>query len=93
MASASTIRKHSASLETLEPSVSIAEAKSHFSEVLATVEHRRQPITILRRGRPVAQIIPMQHQVRSLYGSMSGTLVEAGDIIGPTGGEWSVAGE
>ena len=93
MASTSTVRKHETHTSAAKSSVSIADAKSHFSEVISTVEHRRQPVTILRRGRAVAQIIPMQHQERSLYGSMRGTVVEVGAIVGPTGGEWSVGDE
>ncbi len=74
-------------------SFSIADAKAHFSEVVSTVERRRQPITIMRRGRAIAQIIPMQDQPSSLYGAMRGTVIEVGDIVAPTGGEWSVGGE
>ena len=76
-----------------DASFSIADAKAHFSEVVSTVEQRRQPVTILRRGRPIAQIVPMQQQASSLYGSMRGTVREVGDIVGPTGGEWSVGDE
>ena len=73
--------------------MSLATAKAHFSEVVSKVEQRRQPVTILRRGQPVAQIVPMQKQASTLYGSMRGTVVEVGDIVGPTGGEWSVGGK
>lgn len=74
-------------------SFSVADAKAHFSEVIAAVEKRRQPITILRRGRAVARLVPMEDQPASLYGAMRGTLTEVGDIVGPTGGEWTVGGE
>ena len=93
MASTSTVRKHTLSAAAASSAVSIADAKSHFSEVISTVEHRRQPVTILRRGRAVAQIIPVQDTKPSLYGAMRGTVVELGDIVSPTGGEWSVGGE
>lgn len=73
--------------------MSLASAKAHFSEVVTSVEQRRQPVTILRRGQPVAQIVPMQVDVPSLYGSMRGTVVELGDIVGPTSEEWTVGEE
>lgn len=79
--------------EAVSPEISVAQAKAHFSEVLAGVEQRRQAITIVRRGKPVAQIIPLDIPAPTLYGSMQGTLVEVGDIVGPTGGEWAVGGE
>ncbi len=73
--------------------ISVADAKAHFSEVVAGVEQRRQAITIVRRGKPVAQIVPVDLPTPTLYGSMRGTVVEVGDIIGPTGEEWTVEGE
>lgn len=68
--------------------ISVAEAKAHLSSVIAKVEKRRRPVTILRRGRPVVQIVPVSVQAPTLYGSMRGTVVELGDIIGPTGEDW-----
>jgi prevent-host-death family protein len=73
--------------------VSVAQAKAHLSAVLESVEKRRRPITILRRGRAIAQIIPMQKEAPTLYGSMRGTVIELGDIVGPTGEEWTVGDE
>lgn len=73
--------------------MALAEAKAHLSEVVAGVEQRRQPVTLLRRGQPVAQIIPFVTPAPSLYGSMRGTVVEVGDIVGPTGEEWTVGDE
>jgi hypothetical protein len=35
----------------------------------------------------------MQNEMPSLYGSMRGTVVELGDIVGPTGEEWTVGDE
>jgi prevent-host-death family protein len=70
--------------------VSVAHAKAHLSAVIDSVEKRRRPVTILKRGRAVAQIIPIQIQIPSAYGSMRGTVIEVGDIVGPTGEEWTV---
>ena len=85
--------KESNTAGTAAVSFSIADAKAHFSEVVSTVEMRRQPVTILRRGRAVARLVPVEDQKPSLYGSMRGTVVELADITAPTGGEWSVGGE
>jgi len=38
-------------------SVSVANAKAHFSELLSVVE-AGQALTISRRGRPVARLVP-----------------------------------
>jgi len=73
--------------------VSVAQAKTHLSELLTRVEKRRHPVTILRRGRPIAQIVPFQTETPALYGSMRGTVVELGDIVGPTGEDWGFGDE
>jgi prevent-host-death family protein len=75
-------------------SVSIADAKATFSSLVTRVETKRLPITILRRGVPVAQITPIdQPKPSSGYGWMRGTVQELGDIIGPTGVEWEAGDE
>ena len=74
--------------------VSVADAKSNFSSILSRVEKRRQPITVLRRGVPVAQIVPLTPTARkSHYGYMEGTVQILGDIVGPSGEEWTLADE
>jgi prevent-host-death family protein len=74
--------------------VSLAKAKATFSAVIDNVEQRRIPITILRRGVPVAQIIPFPDTPEpSLLGSMAGTGRELGDIVTPYMEEWTVGDE
>ena len=73
--------------------MSLAHAKAHFSELVATVEQHRHPVTILRHGQPVAQVVPVPQEKPALYGSMRGTVIELGDIVGPTGEEWTLDSE
>jgi len=74
--------------------VSVADAKSNFSSVLSRVEKRRLPVTILRRGIPIAQIVPLTPPARkSHYGYMEGTVQVLGDIVGPSGEEWTLSDE
>jgi len=77
-----------------DETVSVADAKSNFSSVLTRVEKRRLPITLLRRGVPVAQIVPIAPPARkSHYGYMEGTVQVLGDIVGPSGEEWMLSDE
>ena len=39
-------------------SYSIVEAKKHFSEILGRVAYRGERILILKRGKPLAMIVP-----------------------------------
>ena len=71
--------------------VSLAEAKAHLSAVISGVERSRRPVTVLRRGVPVAQIIPVtEDKIVSGYGYMRGTVQVLGDIVGPTAEEWDI---
>jgi prevent-host-death family protein len=74
--------------------VSVADAKSKFSSVLSRVEKKRLPVTILRRGTPIAQIVPIVSSSKiSQYGYMAGSAREIGDIVGPSGEEWTLLNE
>lgn len=42
---------------------SVAEAKAHLSEILKQVETGRK-VTITKRGRPIAMIVPAQKEAR-----------------------------
>ena len=72
--------------------VSIADAKANLSSLVARVEKKHTPITIMRRGVPVARLVALsEEKPPSLYGSMRGTVQELGDIVGPTGVEWTLS--
>ena len=69
--------------------LSVAEAKAHFSSVVSGVQQTRTPVTILRRGVPVAAIVPIaEDKPAPGYGYMRGTVQVLGDIVGPSGEDW-----
>jgi prevent-host-death family protein len=71
--------------------VSLAKAKATLSAVIDGVEQKNRPVTILRRGVPVAQIVPFPKAgPQQLKGSMAGTGRELGDIVSPLGVEWEL---
>ena len=41
-----------------EETMSVAEAKKHFSELLGRVAYRGQSILITKRGKPMARLVP-----------------------------------
>jgi prevent-host-death family protein len=73
---------------------SVAAAKANLSALLKDVEQNREEITLLRRGVPVAKIVPVAEAgPQSGYGWMPGSVRELGDIVGPTGEEWDAGDE
>ena len=45
--------------------ISVAEAKAHFSDLLADAEHHGLTAVIEKRGRPVAHIVPVPKATRA----------------------------
>lgn len=87
-------RRQSGSSQTAGATMSIAQAKANFSSVITTVQQKHGVVTILRRGVPVAQIVPLPDvPIPKLRGSMAGTAREIGDIVSPLGVEWTVREE
>lgn len=61
------------------PKISVAEAKSHLSELIAKSAHGRERFVITRRNRPVAALVSLddlriieQHQQRQGLASVAG---------------------
>ncbi len=46
--------------------VSVAEAKKSFSDLLGRVSYRGETIVILRHGKPVAKLVPMPGEAAPL---------------------------
>ena len=74
--------------------MSVAEAKANLSSIISGVEKKLNPVTISRRGVPVAQIIPFPTRTApKLAGSMAGTGRVIGDIVTPYLEEWTLSDE
>ncbi len=71
-----------------EKTISTSELKTHCAKVIEDVLQGRQPITITKRGRPVAQLVPLEEEPRSLFGFASGSITIHGDIIEPIDVTW-----
>jgi prevent-host-death family protein len=73
--------------------IAAAKAKAHFLKLLDEVERDRRPITITKRGRIVAQIIPAPAEQTlsafdQVFGSMKGTVKILGDIVSADHESW-----
>ena len=58
-----------------EQTISVAEAKKHFSEVLGKVAYNKKRILITKRGQPMARIVPVDEADKNL-GDVKGWLDE-----------------
>ena len=63
--------------------------KAECLKLMDEVARTGQPVVITKHGKPVAQLVPMPPQPRSLFGYMKDTVRIKGDIVAPINEEWS----
>jgi prevent-host-death family protein len=74
--------------------IAISKFKATCLAVMERVRRTRKPVLVTRFGKPVAEVVPPSQPVprgRGL-GSMAGTVIIHGDIVGPASDEsdWEV---
>ncbi len=62
-----------------ESEVSVADAKRQFSHLLGRVAYAKERITILRRGRPMARLVPAGEEATRLRLADARGWLEGGD--------------
>ncbi|MGA9063524.1 MAG: type II toxin-antitoxin system Phd/YefM family antitoxin [Terracidiphilus sp.] len=67
--------------------VPAGEFKAKCLKILDEVAETRRPVIITKRGKPVAEVIPIDTK-RDFVGSMRGSVLWEGDIISPIDVEW-----
>ena len=71
--------------------INATEFKAKCLKLVDEVAQTREPIVITKRGKPVAQVVPIEEETpTSHFGYMAGTIEITGDIISPIEEEWSV---
>lgn len=68
--------------------VPAGEFKAKCLKMIDEVATSRKPLVITKRGKAVAQVIPMPSKQPDIVGSMRGTVTILGDIISPLDVEW-----
>ena len=67
-------------------SLAAGEFKAKCLKLLDDVAASGQPLTITKRGRPVAQLVPMPAE-RALFGAMRGSVLTQQDLVAPVDDE------
>jgi prevent-host-death family protein len=63
--------------------------KATCLQLMEQVKRSRQPITITKRGKAVAKLVPADEpEHRPLFGMLQGSIAIHGDIVAPTGEKW-----
>jgi len=73
--------------------IAAAEFKARCLRLLDEVQATHEPLTVTKRGKPVARIVPIPAEPRSLHGIAKGTLIYApDDDLLSTGERWDAEG-
>lgn len=70
--------------------VKAAEFKAKCLDLMDQVAASGNPVTITKRGKPVARLVPVLQRPKSLFGALKGHIRIKGDIVGEIAGsdEW-----
>lgn len=64
--------------------VAISEFKAKCLSIVDQVQKTRSPVRITRRGKPVAELVPLSPvRPKDLFGYMKGSVRILGDIVSP----------
>jgi prevent-host-death family protein len=63
--------------------------KAQCLKLMDRVKKNRERIIITKRGRPIAQLVPLDEEpARDIFGSLRGLVLEERDIVSPLGESW-----
>lgn len=72
-----------------EMTVPAGQFKAQCLSLIDQVNRTHRVITITKRGKPVARLVPLEiEKPKRLFGYFAGHVVEEGDIMSPTGETW-----
>jgi prevent-host-death family protein len=60
-----------------------ARFKAGCLKIMDEVKAGREPVLITKKGKPVAQLVPVDEPARDVFGCLAGELEIAGDILAP----------
>lgn len=69
--------------------IAVGEFKAKCLKIMDAVQTTRNPVTITKRGKPVAVLTPYFEEAPApLFGRMKGRVKISGDLTEPTGASW-----
>jgi prevent-host-death family protein len=71
--------------------ISAAEFKSRCLTLMEDVRNTREPITITKRGKPVAKLVPAGKEKRDFIGRLKGVIEIVGDLDSDPPEPWESA--
>lgn len=70
-----------------EATIPAGEFKARCLQLLDAVAAGGEPLTITKRGRPVARLVPLP-AAAALFGALAGSVRDQQDLAAPVGEDW-----
>ena len=74
----------------METTIGAGDFKAKCLQLLDDVATRRESLTITKRGKPVARLVPIPPDAE-LFGALAGSVLDESDIIAPIDIEWDAS--
>lgn len=78
---------HNVTMSSASKTISAARFKARCLALLDEVAETRQPLTVTKRGKPVATLVPA---ISTAHGALRGSVHVKGDIVGPLLDQWDL---
>ncbi len=75
-------------MKSFERQIPAGEFKARCLKLMDEVRSRRTSVTITKRGKPVARLVPADDAPPALFGFLKGSVTVKGDIIEPVDVTW-----
>jgi prevent-host-death family protein len=71
------------------PEVGATEFKARCLQLMQAVHDRKlNSVTVTKRGKPFARLVPVPEEPKSVYGCLAGLAKSVGDLTEPVGVAW-----
>lgn len=68
--------------------IAAGEFKTHCLRLIDEVKKQHRSFVITKRGKPVANLVPVDEEAPAIFGFLKGRARIDGDIVAPTGETW-----
>lgn len=68
--------------------VPAAQFKAKCLKLMDRVKQHREEVTITKRGKPIARLVPVSREKPPVLGSLANTVTVIGDITAPIAEKW-----
>lgn len=75
-------------MRTKQNKIAAGQFKAHCLQIIDEVNQYRNSVIITKHGKPLAMLVPIKQEKKSLFGCLKDSVVIRGDIVSGTDERW-----